>query len=104
MEELKLTGFSHGSGCGCKIAPAVLDAILQNSASKKKFEGLLVGYESKDDAAVMELQGTDKCLISTVDFFTPVVDDPFDFGRIAAANALSDVYAMGGSPLIATAI
>ncbi len=104
METIKLTEYSHGSGCGCKIAPAVLEKILQSNESKKKFDSLLVGNESKDDAAVYELQGSDQCLISTIDFFTPIVDDAFDFGRIAATNALSDVYAMGGTPILATAI
>src|SRR6188768_4505521 len=103
MEKIRLTEFSHGSGCGCKIAPAVLEEILKTDRSKSEFRKLLVGYESRDDAAVYELsQG--QYLISTVDFFTPIVDDPFHFGRIAAANALSDVYAMGGTPILATAI
>jgi selenide,water dikinase len=104
MEKIRLTEFSHGSGCGCKIAPAVLEEILKSDRSNTRFENLLVGYESRDDAAVMELNGSDQCLISTVDFFTPIVDDPFHFGGIAAANALSDIYAMGGSPILATAI
>ncbi len=104
MEEIKLTEFSHGSGCGCKIAPAVLEKILQSKGSKKHFKDLVVGYETKDDAAVYEMKGSDQYLISTVDFFTPIVNDPFDFGRIAATNALSDVYAMGGRPVLATAI
>jgi len=104
MEKIRLTEFSHGSGCGCKIAPAVLEEILKSDRINARFENLLVGYESRDDAAVMELNGSGQCLISTVDFFTPIVDDPFHFGRIAAANALSDVYAMGGSPILATAI
>jgi len=103
MEKLRLTELSHGSGCGCKIAPAVLEELLKSDRSKTQFKNLLVGYESKDDAAVFELRDG-QCLISTVDFFTPIVDDPFHFGRIAAANALSDVYAMGGSPILATAI
>jgi selenide, water dikinase len=103
MDEINLTGFNHGSGCGCKIAPAVLEKILTGSGSQKKFAELLVGYESRDDAAVYELSGG-QCLISTVDFFTPIVNDPFDFGRIAATNALSDVFAMGGTPILATAI
>ena len=101
-KEIRLTEFSHGSGCGCKIAPAVLEQILAKS-EKKKFSKLLVGNETRDDAAVYDL-GNGSALISTVDFFTPVVDDAFDFGRIASANALSDVYAMGGKPLLATAI
>jgi len=104
MQDIKLTEYSHGSGCGCKIAPAVLEKILHGGAISKKFESLLVGYESNDDAAIMQLEGSDQYLISTVDFFTPSVNDPFDFGRIAAANALSDVYAMGGTPLVATAV
>jgi len=102
-EQVRLTQFTHGSGCGCKIAPAVLERILQSDKSKIVFPNLLVGYESKDDAAVYELP-SGKCLISTVDFFTPIVDDAFDFGRIAAVNAVSDVYAMGGTPLLAVAI
>ncbi|CAN5534594.1 selenide, water dikinase SelD [soil metagenome] len=104
MEEIKLTEFSHGSGCGCKIAPAVLEKILQEHVPQRKFAELIVGYESRDDAAVYALKDSDHYLISTVDFFTPIVNDPFDFGRIAATNALSDVYAMGGTPILATAI
>lgn len=104
MEKLRLTEYSHGSGCGCKIAPAVLEELLKTDRSSPRFEKLLVGYESRDDAAVYELNEMGECLISTVDFFTPIVDDPFHFGRIAAANALSDAYAMGGRPLLATAI
>src|ERR1044071_10320883 len=102
-EKIKLTQFSHGSGCGCKIAPVLLEKILQ-SDRLRDFPNLLVGYESKDDAAVYEMPGRDQCLISTVDFFTPIVDDAYDFGMIAAANAFSDVYAMGGTPLLAVAI
>lgn len=102
VKEIRLTEFSHGSGCGCKIAPAVLEQIL-NTLEKKKFSQLLIGNESRDDAAVYDL-GNGNALISTVDFFTPVVDDAFDFGRIASANAVSDVYAMGGTPVLATAI
>jgi selenide,water dikinase len=102
-ETLRLTQFSHGSGCGCKIAPAVLEDILRKSGRAGHFPGLLVGYESKDDAAVFRLDnGT--CIVSTTDFFTPIVDDPYTFGRAAAANALSDVYAMGGKPVLAVAI
>jgi selenide,water dikinase len=101
-KEIRLTEFSHGSGCGCKIAPSVLEQILSKS-EKQKFSKLLIGNESRDDAAVYDL-GNGNALISTVDFFTPVVDDAFDFGRIASANALSDVYAMGGTPILATAI
>jgi selenide, water dikinase len=102
-EIIKLSKYSHSSGCGCKIAPAVLDKILKNNTSELNFPGLLVGNISKDDAAVFDL-GDDRALISTTDFFMPIVDDPFDFGRIAAANAISDVYAMGGKPLLAVAI
>lgn len=101
--EIKLTQYSHGSGCGCKVAPAVLDEILQNSGQSFLSEKLLVGNETKDDAAVYDM-GNGTALISTVDFFMPVVDDAFDFGRIAAANALSDVYAMGGTPFMAIAV
>ncbi len=100
---VRLTKYSHGSGCGCKIAPSVLEEILKGSKSKVNFPGLLVGNESKDDAAVLELPDGN-CLISTTDFFMPVVDDAYDFGRIASANAISDVYAMGGKPVLAIAI
>lgn len=100
--EIKLTQFSHGAGCGCKISPAILDTIL-HSEMKKEFTGLLVGYDTKDDAAVFDL-GNGQCLISTTDFFMPIVDDAFVFGSIAAANAISDVYAMGGKPVMALAI
>ena len=103
MNEVKLTQYSHGAGCGCKIAPAVLDRILKSEGSHPTFSKLLVGNESKDDAAVYDLEnGT--CLISTTDFFMPIVDDAFTFGAIASANAISDVYAMGGRPLMALAI
>ncbi len=102
-EQIRLTQYSHGAGCGCKIAPAVLEQILQTSATQTNFPNLLVGNSSKDDAAVYDL-GNGRSLISTTDFFTPIVDDAFDFGRIAAANAISDVYAMGGKPLLAIAI
>ncbi len=101
--DIKLTQYSHGAGCGCKIAPAVLEQILKGSISLPNNTQLLVGNESKDDAAVYDL-GNGTALISTTDFFMPIVDDAFDFGRIAAANAISDVYAMGGKPLIAIAI
>lgn len=102
--DIKLTQYSHGAGCGCKISPALLDQILHsNKSSSTYFPSLLVGNETKDDAAVMEIEG-DNCIISTTDFFMPIVDDPFDFGRIASANAISDVYAMGGRPLMAIAI
>jgi selenide, water dikinase len=103
MEPVKLTSFSHGSGCGCKIAPVVLQEILQSNKQQPIFEELLVGHQSNDDAAVY-LLNEEKAIISTTDFFTPIVDDPFAFGQIAAANAISDVYAMGGKPLVAIAI
>lgn len=102
-EPIKLTKYSHGAGCGCKIAPAVLEEILAGARTGNSFSKLLVGNESGDDAAVYELNAED-CLISTTDFFMPIVDDPVDFGRIAATNAISDVYAMGGSPIMAIAI
>jgi selenide,water dikinase len=100
---IRLTHYSHGAGCGCKIAPKALEEILSGSITMPDNKNLLVGNHSKDDAAVYDLEnGT--ALISTTDFFMPVVDDPFDFGRIAAANAISDVYAMGGKPMLAIAI
>ncbi|MBI1316096.1 selenide, water dikinase SelD [bacterium] len=101
-ESIRLTQFSHGAGCGCKIAPDQLDRILAGSGTSSVFDRLLVGHAQKDDAAVYETE--DGCLISTTDFFTPIVDDAFDFGEIASVNALSDVYAMGGRPLMAIAI
>jgi len=103
MNEIKLTQYSHGAGCGCKISPAVLDTILHSDLPKAKFPALLVGNESKDDAAVFDL-GDGNCIISTTDFFMPIVDDPFTFGAIASVNAISDVYAMGGEPVMAIAI
>lgn len=101
--DIKLTQYSHGAGCGCKIAPAVLDKILHTEIARSSFPALLVGNESKDDAAVFELMDGN-CLVSTTDFFMPIVDDAFTFGQIASANAISDVYAMGGTPLMALAI
>jgi selenide, water dikinase len=103
MDSFQLTQYSHGAGCGCKIAPAVLEEILKTNEAAQHFPSLLVGNSSKDDAAVYDL-GNGTSLISTTDFFTPIVDDAFDFGRIASANAISDVYAMGGNPLLAVAI
>jgi selenide, water dikinase len=103
LTEIKLTQFSHGAGCGCKISPKVLDEILQSNISMPDNNKLLVGNHSKDDAAVYDL-GNGTALISTTDFFMPIVDDPFNFGRIAAANSISDVYAMGGNPVLAIAI
>ncbi len=100
---VRLTQYSHGAGCGCKIAPAVLDKILQNAGAQPHFKSLLVGNENKDDAAVFDL-GNGQSVISTTDFFMPIVDDPVNFGKIAAANAISDIYAMGGTPLMAIAI
>lgn len=101
--EHKLTEYSHSSGCGCKIAPDVLEKILHGQYTKTSDARLLVGNDTKDDAAVYDM-GDGTALISTVDFFMPIVDDAFDFGQIAAANAISDVYAMGGRPILATAI
>ncbi|MBN8704921.1 MAG: selenide, water dikinase SelD [Bacteroidetes bacterium] len=101
--DIKLTQYSHGAGCGCKISPAVLDKILQTREVKPDFKNLLVGNHSRDDAAVLDM-GNGIALISTTDFFMPIVDNPFEFGRIAAANAISDVYAMGGTPSLAIAI
>ncbi len=98
---MRLTTLSKGSGCGCKIAPAVLEQILK--PLPESYSSLIGGYETNDDAAVWKLDG-ENLLLSTTDFFTPIVDDPFDFGRVAAANALSDIYAMGGTPLFALAI
>lgn len=98
-----LTHYSHGAGCGCKIAPKVLDEILKTNIVLPDNDKLLVGNHSRDDAAVYDL-GNGMALISTTDFFMPIVDDPYDFGRIAAANSISDVYAMGGKPLLAIAI
>jgi len=103
MTPVKLTQFSHGAGCGCKIAPAVLDTILKSNTLAPDHKNLLVGNSSKDDAAVYDLENG-MALISTTDFFTPIVDDAFAFGRIAGANAISDVYAMGGKPILAIAI
>ena len=103
MSEVKLTQLSHGGGCGCKIAPALLQQILGEAKEKLPFANLLVGTETSDDAAVYRLNDQ-QAVIATTDFFMPIVDDPFDFGRIAATNALSDVYAMGGTPIMALAI
>jgi len=99
----RLTSLSHGGGCGCKMAPGVLSELLQRSASTAAFSQLLVGADTADDAAVYQLND-EQAVIATTDFFMPIVDDPFDFGRIAATNALSDVYAMGGAPILALAI
>jgi selenide,water dikinase len=103
MEKIRLTQFSHGGGCGCKIAPAVLSRIIAESGLKTMPADLLVGIETSDDAAVYRLND-EQAIVATTDFFTPIVDDPRDFGRIAATNALSDVYAMGGKPIFALAV
>lgn len=99
----RLTSLSHGGGCGCKIAPDVLAKLMQNALPQGPFPGLLVGTQSADDAGVYRLNAT-QALIATTDFFMPIVDDPGDFGRIAATNALSDIYAMGGKPIMALAL
>jgi len=100
----RLTSLSHGGGCGCKIAPGVLSALLARSTPlTATFPNLLVGTETADDAAVYKLND-EQAIVATTDFFMPIVDDPYDFGRIAATNALSDVYAMGGKPILALAL
>jgi selenide, water dikinase len=101
--EPRLTSLSHGGGCGCKIAPGVLSEILKSTTAMPVPKELLVGIETADDAAVYQLND-EQALIATTDFFMPIVDDPFDFGRIAATNAISDVYAMGGRPIMALAL
>jgi len=103
MQDIRLTEYSHGAGCGCKISPAVLDVILEGSLPRIEDDALLVGNQSRDDAAVYDL-GNGTAIVSTTDFFMPIVDDPFTFGRIAATNAISDIYAMGGTPIMAIAI
>jgi selenide,water dikinase len=103
VPEIRLTSLAHGGGCGCKLAPSVLQQLLADQPNALPFAKLLVGTETGDDAAVW-LIDKDNCVIATTDFFMPIVDDPRDFGRIAAANALSDVYAMGGNPIFALAI
>jgi selenide,water dikinase len=103
LEKIKLTQYSHGAGCGCKISPAILEKILHSSVKQVPDDRLLVGNETSDDAAVLDM-GNGTALISTTDFFMPIVDDAYDFGRIASANAISDVYAMGGKPVLAIAI
>ena len=102
-DPIRLTQYSHGAGCGCKISPAVLEEILSLAGKAAPHAQLLVGNDSKDDAAVYDL-GNGQAVISTTDFFMPIVDDPFDFGQIASVNAISDIYAMGGTPLMAIAI
>ena len=100
---IKLTSFSHGGGCGCKIAPGILAEILKYSTGFPVPKELMVGIETSDDAAVYKLND-EQALVATTDFFMPIVDDPYDFGRIAATNAISDVYAMGGTPIMALAL
>ncbi len=101
--QIRLTSLAHGGGCGCKLAPSVLQQLLADQPAAAPFKQLLVGTETGDDAAVWQLDAN-TCVIATTDFFMPMVDDPFDFGRIAATNAISDVYAMGGKPIMALAI
>lgn len=101
--DIKLTAYSHGAGCGCKISPAILNEILHSDQNYDFDPALLVGNDTRDDAAVYDL-GDGQAMISTTDFFMPIVDDPYDFGRIASANAISDIYAMGGRPILAIAI
>ncbi|WP_104204281.1 selenide, water dikinase SelD [Billgrantia saliphila] len=103
MSAIRLTQYSHGAGCGCKIAPDVLDAILAKAGPGAAHSRLIVGNQGREDAAVYDL-GDGRGMIATTDFFMPIVDDPFDFGRIAATNAISDVYAMGGKPVLALGI
>ncbi len=103
MESIRLTQYSHGAGCGCKISPSILSQMLHFTKSVKKYDSLLVGNQECDDAAVLDL-GDGTALISTTDFFMPIVDDPENFGKIASVNAISDVYAMGGTPILAIAI
>src|SRR3984957_5516449 len=103
MSQLRLTDLAHGGGCGCKLSPSVLQQLLADQPDAAPFAQLLVGTETGDDAAVWQVNA-ESCVIATTDFFMPIVDDPSDFGRIAAANALSDVYAMGGKPIMALAI
>lgn len=102
-QAIRLTQYSHGAGCGCKISPKVLETILQSEQAKFVDPNLLVGNETSDDAAVYDL-GNGTSIVSTTDFFMPIVDNPFDFGRIAATNAISDIFAMGGKPIMAIAI
>ena len=103
QDKIRLTEFSHGGGCGCKIAPAILSEILASASIRGLPKDLLVGTETSDDAAVYRLNDS-QALVATTDFFTPIVDDPYDFGRIAATNAISDIYAMGAKPIFALAL
>jgi selenide,water dikinase len=104
MSTIRLTQYSSGAGCGCKIAPGVLDEILSHTPAAAADSRLLVGNENRDDAAAWLMEDGETVLLSTTDFFMPIVDDPFDFGRIASANAISDIYAMGGRPVLALAV
>lgn len=103
IPQVRLSSLAHGGGCGCKLAPAVLQELLAGQPATAAYKQLLVGSDTADDAAVWQLDAN-TCIIATTDFFMPMVDDPFDFGRIAATNAISDVYAMGGNPILALAI
>ena len=103
MEKIRLTRYSHGAGCGCKISPKILQEILVSSSKADSFPELIIGNDQSDDAAVYEIEN-DRLIISTTDFFMPIVDDPYDFGAIASVNAISDVYAMAGKPLMAISI
>ena len=103
MDKIRLTQYSHGAGCGCKISPAILDKILKTDQLQPAINGLLVGNHTRDDAAVLDI-GNGQAVISTTDFFMPIVDDPFTFGQIASVNAISDVYAMGGKPVMGIGI
>ena len=103
VPQIRLTSLAHGGGCGCKLAPSVLQELLAGRPAADPYRRLLVGLETGDDAAVWQLDD-DTCVMATTDFFMPMVDDPFDFGRIAATNAISDIYAMGGKPIMALAI
>jgi selenide,water dikinase len=103
VPQIRLTSLAHGGGCGCKLAPSVLQTLLSGHPTANRYPQLIVGIETGDDAAVWK-QDDGTCIIATTDFFMPMVDDPYDFGRIAATNAISDVYAMGGTPIMALAI
>jgi selenide,water dikinase len=103
VPHIRLTSLAHGGGCGCKLAPSVLQQLLSDHPTTNSYKQLIVGIETGDDAAVWKQDGG-TCIIATTDFFMPMVDDPYDFGRIAATNAISDVYAMGGTPIMALAI
>jgi len=100
VSSVRLTQYAHGGGCACKIPPGELEAAVARLIPSEPVPGLLIGVEHGDDAAVVQITG-DRAIVATADFFTPVVDDPFTFGQIAAVNALSDVYAVGGEPLVA---